>query len=99
MGPVSLELRVLQVYYLYNSSSGEATLGRWFAKTGRRSEIFLATKSGGKDFSPGLTTHRFSSKPSHMRARLENSLKDLQTDYIDLYYQHRVDPDVPIEGP
>ena len=77
---------------------GEIVLGRWFAKTGRRSEIFLATKSGAKDFTPGLTEHKFNSKPSHMRSRIENSLKLLQTDYIDLYYQHRVDPEVPIES-
>ncbi|TCD67968.1 hypothetical protein EIP91_011769 [Steccherinum ochraceum] len=77
--------------------TSEAVLGKWFAKTGRRSEIFLATKSGAKDMTPGLTKHLFSSKPSHIRSRIENSLKDLQTDYIDLYYQHRVDPDVPIE--
>lgn len=77
---------------------GEEVLGKWFAKTGRRSEIFLATKSGSKDMTPGLTMHKFSSKPSHMRSRIEESFKSLQTDYIDLYYQHRVDPDVPIEG-
>lgn len=38
------------------------------------------------------------SKPSYIVRQLENSLKNLQTDYIDLYYQHRVDPEVPIEG-
>jgi len=75
----------------------ESTIGKWFTATGRRSEVFLATKSGAADFTPGLTTHRFNSKPSHMRSRIENSLKELQTDYIDLYYQHRVDHDVPIE--
>lgn len=79
-------------------ATGEKTLGKWFAKTGRRSEIFLATKSGSKDFTPGVTVHKFNSKPSHMRRQIENSLKDLQTDYIDLYYQHRVDHDVPIES-
>ena len=38
------------------------------------------------------------SKPSYIVRQLENSLKNLQTDHIDLYYQHRVDPEVPIEG-
>lgn len=38
-----------------------------------------------------------SSKPKDIRNALEDSLKRLQTDYIDLYYQHRVDPQTPIE--
>ena len=38
-----------------------------------------------------------SSKPKDIRNALEGSLKRLQTDYIDLYYQHRVDPQTPIE--
>lgn len=38
------------------------------------------------------------SKPSYIRRQVEASLKALQTDHIDLYYQHRVDPNVPIEG-
>ena len=38
------------------------------------------------------------SKPSYIVRQLENSLKNLQTGHIDLYYQHRVDPEVPIEG-
>ncbi len=78
---------------------GEATLGKWFAKTGRRSEIFLATKFGALDFSDPERSakHLPNSMPSYIAERLEASLKALQTDYIDLYYQHRVDPRVPIE--
>ena len=38
------------------------------------------------------------SRPSYIRRRIEASLKALQTEYIDLYYQHRIDPEVPIEG-
>lgn len=75
------------------------TLGKWFAKTGRRSEIFLATKFGARDLTPGAArpTHP-NSKPSYIKRQLEGSLQRLQTDWIDLYYQHRVDPEVPIEG-
>ncbi|TFK97672.1 NADP-dependent oxidoreductase domain-containing protein [Pterulicium gracile] len=76
--------------------TSEANIGAWFAKTSRRSEIFLATKFGGSN----LEDHRFSaprSEPAYILRRLANSLQDLQTDYIDLYYQHRVDPTVPIE--
>lgn len=81
---------------IYGTS--EVTLGKWFAKTGRRSEIFLATKFGGRDLTPGAArpTHP-NSKPSYIKRQLEGSLQRLQTDWIDLYYQHRVDPEVPIE--
>ncbi|EJC99969.1 Aldo/keto reductase [Fomitiporia mediterranea MF3/22] len=76
----------------------ELTLGKWFAETGRRSEIFLATKFGGWDpegkfGKPGEPV----STPTYIKYALERSLKRLGTDYIDLYYQHRVDPNVPIE--
>ncbi|KAL0952446.1 hypothetical protein HGRIS_006715 [Hohenbuehelia grisea] len=77
--------------------TSEATLGKWFAKTGRRSEIFLATKFGSIDYSDPLNRRLPSSKPTYIRRQIQNSLKALQTDYIDLYYQHRVDPEVPIE--
>ncbi|KAG6902935.1 hypothetical protein C0995_009327 [Termitomyces sp. Mi166 len=74
----------------------EKVLGKWFAQTGRRSEIFLATKFGAVDLDSGDWS-KPNSKPAYIRRRLENSLVDLQTNYIDLYYQHRVDPEVPIE--
>lgn len=80
------------------TSLGEATLGRWFAQTGRRAEIFLATKFGSRDLTPGAANPtKPNSKPSYIKRQIENSLKALQTDWIDLYYQHRVDPEVPIE--
>ncbi|KAF7978065.1 hypothetical protein HWV62_1705 [Athelia sp. TMB] len=78
----------------YNTS--EATLGSWFAKTGRRSDIFLATKFGAWDPKIGRDGGPIS-KPSYIPKALELSLAALKTDYIDLYYQHRVDPTVPIE--
>lgn len=79
-------------------SLGESVLGKWFTTTGRRSEIFLATKWGYKDLTPGVTEHKYNSKPSYIQRAVSTSLAALQTDYIDLYYQHRVDPEVPIEG-
>ncbi|GLB40529.1 putative aldo keto reductase [Lyophyllum shimeji] len=72
----------------------EDLIGQWFAQTGRRSEIFLCTKFG----SPlGSSDAKPNSKPSYIRAQLKKSLARLQTDFIDLYYQRRVDPKVPIE--
>jgi len=76
----------------------EASLGKWFAETGRRSEIFLATKFGSRDpEGKYYDGKRPVSTPSYIHSALARSLKLLRTDYIDLYYQHRVDPDVPIE--
>lgn len=76
---------------------GEAILGKWFAQTGRRSEIFLATKFGSFDLSEGGDRRRRNSKPAYIRSQFQKSLAALKTDYIDLYYQHRVDPEVPME--
>jgi len=72
-------------------------LGNWFKDTGRRKEIFLATKFGARDLNAPATDWKPNSKPSYIKAQLGASLAALQTDYIDLYYQHRVDPEVPIE--
>ncbi|KZP11093.1 Aldo/keto reductase, partial [Athelia psychrophila] len=81
--------------------TAEASLGAWFAKTGRREEIFLATKFGAFNLAKGYTTGAPKpapdSSPAYIRAAVQRSLAQLQTDHIDLYYQHRVDPSVPIE--
>ena len=75
----------------------EVTLAKWFKETGRRSEIFLATKFGSRDPEGRFGGGKPISTPSYIKYALERSLKRLGTDYIDLYYQHRVDPKVPIE--
>ncbi|TFY54450.1 hypothetical protein EVJ58_g8859 [Rhodofomes roseus] len=78
--------------------NSEDTIGQWFTTTGRRSEIFLATKFGSVDKRLlEKQIYKPNSKPAYIRQQLGESLKNLQTDTIDLYYQHRVDPEVPIE--
>jgi aryl-alcohol dehydrogenase-like predicted oxidoreductase len=57
-----------------------------------RSQVVIATKFGMK-----LGTHAMDSRPEHIREVAEASLERLKVDSIDLFYQHRVDPDVPIE--
>ncbi len=59
-----------------------------------RKDIMIATKFGFQDGKPeiGLNSH-----PEYIRKAVDNSLKRLKTDYIDLLYQHRIDPNVPIE--
>lgn len=59
-----------------------------------RDEVVIATKFGFKDASPRAGVD---SRPSRIRAVVEASLKRLRTTHIDLLYQHRVDPEVPIE--
>ena len=59
-----------------------------------RKEVIIATKFGFKN---GNTTEGVDSRPERIRQVAEQSLKRLNTDYIDLFYQHRVDPEVPME--
>jgi aryl-alcohol dehydrogenase-like predicted oxidoreductase len=59
-----------------------------------RKEVVISTKFGFKD---GDSLKRFDSSPECIKKVVEESLKRLQTDYIDLLYQHRVDPNVPME--
>jgi aryl-alcohol dehydrogenase-like predicted oxidoreductase len=63
-----------------------------------REQVVIATKFGF-DIDPQTRQHsgRFNSRPEHIRQVAEESLKRLRTEVIDLFYQHRVDPDVPIE--
>jgi aryl-alcohol dehydrogenase-like predicted oxidoreductase len=56
-----------------------------------RKDVIIATKFGM------ISNTGINSQPAHIRKVVEESLKRLRTDYIDLYYQHRVDPNVPIE--
>ncbi|KAH8658015.1 aldo-keto reductase [Xylariales sp. PMI_506] len=79
---------------IYGPFTNEELLGKWFEKTGRRDEIFLATKFGNRVTTTGSVVD---GRPEYVSEACEASLKRLQTDRIDLYYQHRVDPKVPIE--
>jgi aryl-alcohol dehydrogenase-like predicted oxidoreductase len=63
-----------------------------------RHQVVIATKFGfADDPNSGLNTNAFDSRPEHIKRVAEASLKRLKSDVIDLFYQHRVDPDVPIE--
>lgn len=74
-------------------SDSELLIGEWFKRTGKRSEIFLATKFGFF-----LQPDRLiNGDPEYVKTAVEKSLKRLGTDYIDLLYLHRADHTVPIE--
>jgi aryl-alcohol dehydrogenase-like predicted oxidoreductase len=64
---------------------------------GRRDEVFLATKFANIRRKDDPTYWVISGKPEYVRQACDASLKRLGVDYIDLYYQHRVDPQTPIE--
>src|SRR5881628_2094233 len=79
---------------IYGPYANEELVGR--AIKGRRDEVVLATKFGLVSHSgggPGV----IDSSPANVRAAVEGSLQRLATDHIDLYYQHRVDPNTAIE--
>lgn len=79
---------------VYGPFTNEKLLGKWFKETGRRSEIFLATKFGNKMVNGKMEVV---GTPEYVKQACNDSLERLQTDHIDLYYQHRVDPKTPIE--
>jgi aryl-alcohol dehydrogenase-like predicted oxidoreductase len=62
-----------------------------------RDKIFLATKFGFSVTQPGVYTRGFDGSPAYAKKAVEASLKRLNTDHIDLYYAHRIDPQVPVE--
>src|SRR3954454_3421510 len=62
-----------------------------------REQVKIATKFGFKPGPDGTRWSGLDSRPEHIKEVAEGSLKRLRTDHIDLYYQHRVDPNVPIE--
>lgn len=76
----------------YGPYANEELLGEALAPF--RNDIVIATKFGFKDGKPDLG---MDSRPETIKAVAEAALKRLKTDYIDLFYQHRVDPNVPIE--
>ena len=77
---------------IYGPEKNEVLVGK--ALKGRRDSVALATKFGLRS---NLGKAGVDSSPENIRVAVEGSLKRLDTDYIDLYYQHRVDKTVPIE--
>jgi aryl-alcohol dehydrogenase-like predicted oxidoreductase len=91
---LDLGVTLIDTAEIYGPYTNEELVGR--AIKDRRCQVVLATKFGfisHASGSPGL----LDSSPANIRTAVEGSLRPLGTDYIDLYYQHRVDPKVPIE--
>jgi len=95
-----LGINFLDTAQLYGPMTNEELVGR--AVDGHRDEYVIATKFARRiepSTMPGdlATLGPLDGSAEHVRASVEGSLQRLGTDYIDLYYQHRVDPNVPIE--
>src|SRR5712671_6245923 len=92
----ALELGVnfLDTADTYGPFTNELLVGK--AIKGRRDQVVLATKFGNERREDGSFV-RINGRPEYVRAACDGSLRRLGVDYIDLYYQHRVDPTVPIE--
>jgi aryl-alcohol dehydrogenase-like predicted oxidoreductase len=90
----ALELGVtfIDTAEVYGPYTNEELVGQ--ALKGRRDEVVVATKFG---FISHTGRDGLDSSPASIRAAVEGSLQRLGTDYIDLYYQHRVDPNTPID--
>jgi len=81
---------------VYGPFTNEELVGEALAPV--RNRVVIATKFGFKiNPAGGARWSGLDSRPEHIKEAVERSLKRLRTDVIDLYYQHRVDPDVPIE--
>ena len=93
----ALELGVnfLDTADMYGPFTNEELVGR--AIKGKRDQVFIATKFGIVRDPNDPTKRGISGKPDYVRKSVEGSLRRLGVDTIDLYYQHRVDPDTPIE--
>ena len=95
----SLGLRFIDTADVYSKwvvgnrgGESETIIGKWLARTAHRSSVLLATKVGWE-----LEGGRKGLSRGHIRHSIEESLRRLQTDYIDLYFSHIDDPRVPLE--
>jgi aryl-alcohol dehydrogenase-like predicted oxidoreductase len=76
----------------HKGGESETIIGKWLKQSGKRDKIIIATKVG-MEMEPG----KKGLSRAHIEASVEDSLRRLQTDYIDLYFSHKDDPDVPLE--
>ncbi|WTW92752.1 aldo/keto reductase [Streptomycetaceae bacterium NBC_01309] len=97
---VELGVTLIDTADVYGPYTNEELVGRGLA--GIRDQVVLATKVGLEikpegERKAGMGAMRFNGKPEHVRRSVDESLRRLGTDHVDLYQLHRVDPEVPIE--
>ena len=76
----------------HQGGESESVIGKWMKQRGNRSKLLIATKVGME-----MGADKKGLKKAYILREVEDSLKRLQTDYIDLYQSHRDDPDTPVE--
>jgi aryl-alcohol dehydrogenase-like predicted oxidoreductase len=96
LGALDRGVTFLDTAEIYGPYANEELLGRTLAASGRRDEAVIATKFGTIRHADG-DVPGLDGSPGNVRLAVEGSLRRLRTDRIDLYYQHRMDPDVPVE--
>lgn len=92
---IELGINFLDTADVYGYGDNEILVGK--AIRGMRNKVFLATKFGIVRSKTDPNARGFNGSPAYVRSACDASLKRLGVDTIDLYYQHRVDPNVPIE--
>jgi aryl-alcohol dehydrogenase-like predicted oxidoreductase len=92
---LDLGINFLDTADVYGIGDNEELVGKTIRP--RRDEVFLATKFANVRTKENPNQWSISGKPEYVRAACDASLKRLGVDHIDLYYQHRVDPNTPIE--
>ena len=92
---LELGINFLDTADVYGPHKNEELVGK--AIKGKRDQVVLATKFGIVRDPNDATARNVNGKPEYVRSACEASLRRLGVDHIDLYYQHRVDPDTPIE--
>lgn len=93
---IDLGVNFLDTADAYGAGHNETLIAK--AISDRRDKVIIATKFGLSDISTGGYTIPVNGRPEYVRSACEASLKRLGVDTIDLYYQHRVDPNTPIEA-
>ncbi|MEU5083602.1 MULTISPECIES: aldo/keto reductase [Streptomyces] len=92
---LELGVTLLDSADMYGPFTNEALVGR--AVRGRRDQVVLATKVGNEIDADGRLTGSLNNRPDYIKRAVEGSLARLGTDHLDLYYLHRIDPEVPVE--
>lgn len=76
----------------HKGGESETIIGQWLKQSGKRQDVIIATKVGSK-----YQRKEHTLAPNYIRQQIEQSLRQLQTDYIDIYYSHYDDPTTPLE--